>query len=218
MKVWTCLSEYELGAIGKSLGLTFIGFKQVGRAYQFRLGLADRQPRPQRYSRVSHRGRRVAAVCWHGYFHFLRQLFKQDSKARVKTAVEDYNGVDEFITKAVRSGRRNVGPTADPLAYERACECWELPDSEDVIAGALFDKFVVKEYDGEWVNIQTVFSLKAARRIAQERWLKNGDPVAVIGVFSDPNEEWSRYLFYKSSTTDWNRLIAAGGLCQSYAN
>lgn len=60
------------------------------------------------------------AVCWHGHREFMRQLFELAPEARLKTALADYRGRDDFeLTHQATQGAGN----SYHLAYGQACYC-----------------------------------------------------------------------------------------------
>jgi hypothetical protein len=78
------------------------------------------------YQRVSlsGNGRRVAAVCWHGHRDIMRDLFQLHPDARLKSALADYRGAQDFEEKHLdtqgSTNHWNVG-----LSYGEACVCFE---------------------------------------------------------------------------------------------
>lgn len=81
----------------------------------------------QRVSMVgNHLGnhRRIAAVCWHGHRDLMRLLFERHPDARLKSALADYRGAEDFDRKYLgtrgSTNAYNVG-----LSYGEACTCSE---------------------------------------------------------------------------------------------
>jgi len=97
--------------------------------WQFTLGLAPSKA----YQRVSHSGRKVGAVCWHGHRDFFRALFRicQTSDAcRDKTAVSsNWSGgkvtytAENFERTYPATGYQNIGSAFQPMTYRDACVC-----------------------------------------------------------------------------------------------
>jgi len=90
-----------------------------GTGYRVRLKLAT----DKRYQRMSHSGRRVAAVCWHGHRDFFRALYQRAPEARVSTGMADYRSAEDFEASFEATGRRNIGSQMDPVSYRTACFC-----------------------------------------------------------------------------------------------
>src|SRR4051812_26430377 len=92
--------------------------------------------------------RRVAAVCWHGHYAFMRYLLALRPDARIKTAFADYRGLAAFLWQAPDTGTRNIGAPIMPVAMEDACYCrehgrediCEIDTRADVWAHAFLDK------------------------------------------------------------------------------
>jgi hypothetical protein len=74
------------------------------------------------WRRVSPSGRRVSAICWHGFRDFFRELFRLDPSARVKTALAEYTAETfehEYRKSATRAG---IVPTTNMVSL---CTCPE---------------------------------------------------------------------------------------------
>lgn len=67
--------------------------------------------------------RRIWAVCWHGHYAFMRDVFEADPAAEIRSSMARYRGRDEFFALAELSGDRNVGSMAAPARYGSACLC-----------------------------------------------------------------------------------------------
>lgn len=72
--------------------------------------------------------RRVNAVCWHGHYDWMDEVFTRDPEARIISAVATYNGRRGFLRDAPPTGEKNIGSPAYPLAYADACECGPGPE------------------------------------------------------------------------------------------
>ena len=70
-------------------------------------------------------GARVHAVCWHGFRDFFRAVFKVCPDARFKTALDVWNGSDDFEARFRDSGQVNAGSPMAPIAHAAACRCPE---------------------------------------------------------------------------------------------
>lgn len=71
-------------------------------------------------------GRKVHAVCWHGFRDFFRACFELEPGARFKTAFDTWNGAADFEERFRFSGYKNIGSRMCPVQAAEACEC---PDS-----------------------------------------------------------------------------------------
>lgn len=91
--------------------------EKVGRAVAFTLTV-DRSDGPG--ARRSATGRRISAACWHAHRDVLRAIFGVCPDARVKSAVADYRGVEDFEEKFDDTGCTDIG---DHVEYRQACEC-----------------------------------------------------------------------------------------------
>lgn len=82
------------------------------------------------YQRVSpsmfNSGRRVHAVCWHGFRDFFRACFKLAPAATFRTAMDTWRGAEDFEARFAQSGHRNIGSQMAPMTAAEACAC---PDS-----------------------------------------------------------------------------------------
>ena len=86
-------------------------------------------PAGDKYRRVSHTGRKIAAVCWHGHLEFFRQLFTLAPGARVQTAfTRDFPRGERWYTaenleRMYQATDRNIGSMYQPMYASEACEC-----------------------------------------------------------------------------------------------
>jgi hypothetical protein len=127
MKVWN-VSEREIYRAAVNTDVRVYNMRDNGRAKRFTLKLADCKRWQRTSSSYFNRGRKVAAVCWHGHYHFMREIFRINPDARIQTSWADYKGLESFLTDAPRTGRRNIGPPIDPLYAEDACLCADRGD------------------------------------------------------------------------------------------
>lgn len=70
-------------------------------------------------------GRRVHAVCWHGFRDFFRACFSQAQQAVFRTALATWDGAEDFERRYQESGRKNIGSLARPVDAAEACRCSE---------------------------------------------------------------------------------------------
>lgn len=77
----------------------------------------------EKYRRRGFNGRRIAAVCWHGHRDFMLELFDRFPDARIKSAMADYRGREDFLYSFEATGSRNIGSIREPMRYDEACDC-----------------------------------------------------------------------------------------------
>jgi hypothetical protein len=147
MKVWN-VTEEQIREAAQMAGVAIFadwsghGIDRDGRALNFRLGLGKervaegtykengrKKPYPLIWQRrtanygFGNSERRIASVCWHGHYAFMRYLLALSPEARIKSAFADYHGLDEFLRDAPETGYRNVGSLMYPLQMREACFC-----------------------------------------------------------------------------------------------
>lgn len=69
--------------------------------------------------------RNVHAICWHGFWEFMMRVFDYDPDATFITAIDRWDGLDDFLARAQQSGTRNVGSIMYPAYANEACDCVE---------------------------------------------------------------------------------------------
>ena len=113
---------YNLGEDGRGYGLTLKTHGPTSNGKPVKWGRVSQSVRNKDGS-----PRRVAgAVCWHGHREFMREVFKINPDARIKTALADYQGKDDF-EETHRQTRGKGGDYAGfrILPYAQACDCEE---------------------------------------------------------------------------------------------
>jgi|SRR5215510_9462764 len=70
-------------------------------------------------------GRRVHAVCWHGFRDYFRACFALAPNATFRTAVDTWKGSADFEARYQDSGYRNIGSAFSPASHAEACRCPE---------------------------------------------------------------------------------------------
>jgi hypothetical protein len=98
--------------------------------------------------------RRVAAVCWHGHYAFMRYLLALRPDARIKTSVGDYRGLDGFLRDAPETAWRNIGSQMYPLTMAEACFCHDY--GNDYLGS-------IDRAADEWASERLVSTLKTMR-------------------------------------------------------
>jgi len=140
MLAWNT-TESDIRDAAAEVGLTLHsdwsghGIETRGRALKFRLAVdssADRDADGylpyQRCSTSRGSRRKLAAVCWHGHRDFMRALFRRSPEMRLKTALADYRGSDDFErTYLGTDGGNATGGLGNyyHLPYGEACNCPE---------------------------------------------------------------------------------------------
>lgn len=127
----------NIRGVAESLGIElyncqYKGFVTSGRHSgneRYTLSLRPLGERFRRYNRAPYlkSGERKAwAVCWHGHWHFMREIYRLDRNACFITSrigKFNYDGLDEFLENADASGDANVGSQIYPMDMRDACHC-----------------------------------------------------------------------------------------------
>ena len=95
-----------------------------GRTYQVRFA-DERGDAPYQRESVGYgsAGRRVSAVCWHGFRDFFRAVYAETPGATFRTAVDTWKNTEDFEARFPASGHRNIGPRIAPVMMADACRC-----------------------------------------------------------------------------------------------
>ncbi len=94
--------------------------RSSGRRYPDERGDARYQREAVGYGSA---GRRVHAVCWHGFRDFFRAVFDQESDAVFRTALDTWRGAEDFEKRFAATGYKNIGPRIAPVSIASACRC-----------------------------------------------------------------------------------------------
>lgn len=73
--------------------------------------------------RRSWNGRRINAVCWHGYRDALIEVFNTNPDAKVRTAMAKYLGRESFYQEFPRTADQNIGSMVAPAYMPELCDC-----------------------------------------------------------------------------------------------
>lgn len=68
-------------------------------------------------------GRRVNAVCWHGFRDYFRAVFAEAPEATFRTSLNTWRGSEDFEKRFLASGYKNIGPRIAPVSIVDACRC-----------------------------------------------------------------------------------------------
>ena len=77
----------------------------------------------RKYQRESNSGRRIAAVCWHGFRDYFRAVFEIVPTAKFTTVLDTWDGSEDFEDRFVASGYKNWGSMYAPMYACEACRC-----------------------------------------------------------------------------------------------
>jgi len=137
MKVWG-VNETQLQICADEVGVAIFNLRKDGRALRFGIRpTGERIDGDYKYQRVGHRNeRRVFAVCWHGHRDFMREVFKREPDARIKTSMADYKGAENFEYTFPDTAYLNIGSIMYPQMVSEACKChtgsWLIDLSNDM--------------------------------------------------------------------------------------
>ena len=87
-------------------------------SYQFTI-----RPIDDRWQRVSPRGRKVHAVCWHGHLAFMRCLYTINPVVKIRAGTVRYDSAGDLEARKYDAYHRNIGSMMYPMDYGDACEC-----------------------------------------------------------------------------------------------
>ena len=96
------------------------------RGNQYRVKLTvDSTKDGERLYRLSPggRGRKMHALCWHGFRAVMREWFRLCPDARIYTAMATYKGSDDFEMHHDITGNANIGSQFFPMKVRDACDC-----------------------------------------------------------------------------------------------
>lgn len=66
-------------------------------------------------ARLSHSGRHTPCASWEAHRDFMRVLFDLNPEGRIKTAMADYRGREDFEAKYRATGDKNIGSLVMPV-------------------------------------------------------------------------------------------------------
>ena len=123
----TTQTQLELCARAVDVDLNFDMHPMNKSKTAWRVRLIPSRDNPRKYGRLSasafSHGRRVHAVCWHGYRDFFKELYFICPTATVITKLGRYKGVEDFNEKFEATGNKNMGAPIAPVMVRDACEC-----------------------------------------------------------------------------------------------
>lgn len=115
--------------VGVSIVVTPLNLK--GTRHRVKVNLSGKKDEDgnYRWQRVSAsqfaNERRVHAVCWHGFRDYFRACFDRAPDAEFRTALDYWNGSDDFEERYRASGHQNVGSQFAPTYAAECCRCPE---------------------------------------------------------------------------------------------
>lgn len=68
-------------------------------------------------------GRRVSAVCWHGFRDFFRAVYASTPGVVFVTGLDTWRGSEDFEKRFPESGHKNIGSQMAPVSIVDACRC-----------------------------------------------------------------------------------------------
>lgn len=74
-------------------------------------------------------GRRINAVCWHGFRDFYRALFSLTPNAGIRSMLASWDGVEDFESSYRQTGHRQVGPRIYPYSIVDKCDPNTCPEA-----------------------------------------------------------------------------------------
>jgi len=89
------------------------------------------RPIDGKWQRVSPRGRKVHAVCWHGHLEFMRYLYRINSTAKIRTAMSRYDSREDLESNKGNAYHSNIGSLTYPMDYGDACNCDGITEPYD---------------------------------------------------------------------------------------
>ncbi len=117
------LSVDELQDCAKVIGVELDNIRTKGNFVLFKVRLIDETYRKYRHKR------KVAAVCWHGFRDFIKEVYKINSTAKIVTMLTCYEDKQNFEATYSNTGYINIGSECMPLLCQDACHCHqEYPD------------------------------------------------------------------------------------------
>lgn len=131
------LQELEAAAAQVGVSIDARALSESGRRWRVKvnpisevyLGPRGGEHRRRKYQRISAsmygNGRKIHAVCWHGFRDFFRAVYAVNPGAKFKTAFATWNGSADFEARFRNSGHRNIGAPIAPVAAAEACACPE---------------------------------------------------------------------------------------------
>ena len=94
--------------------------KKVGKAISFTLRVnSSKEPGHT----ITHSGKRWVSACWHCHRDVMIAMFKYNPNIRIKSAIADYKGKEDFKFKFPATAYINVGSMMQPRNMEDGCEC-----------------------------------------------------------------------------------------------
>lgn len=96
-----------------------VPLNRLGTRWRIKLGVKDSRAVGGRRSAS---GRRVAALCWHGFRDVLGCLFTIAPDAVVKTAMSTYRGEADFWASFPETYYSNAGSAFEPAFYGDLCD------------------------------------------------------------------------------------------------
>lgn len=142
MKIYDGPTEHEAKEIAAKLDIAFEG-RDLSNSRGVRISGnlrpisgSDVNTRPYQRTSASYfnEGRRVFAVCWHGYRDFMREVFKRYPEARITSGIGgrtiEYRGAEGFAENYIDSAFISIGAPING-GYPRMVDACSCPESGD---------------------------------------------------------------------------------------
>lgn len=128
--------QIESAALKVGVRVDMKRLNEKGSQWQVKVNLGDTIANPgdrkkdwvkvyQRRSAGYQAGRKVNAVCWHGFRDFFRACFEMTPDAKFTTALDTWKGSEDFEARYRNSGWKNIGSQMFPTCAAEACDCGE---------------------------------------------------------------------------------------------
>ena len=153
MIIYSNFSTFKIDRIADSLGLKLSEVKSLREDKKKMLWACDATlhlgstGKFQAYRpnyRDETKDRRINAVCFHGYYEFAEELFRQDFQAQIKSSLTQRNGnvnltAINFDFLAEQLGNFNMGSQIKPRCYKTMCKCIDNENLEKEILTSELD-------------------------------------------------------------------------------
>lgn len=117
MKAWG-ITSYQLAQLEGPETFEFENIREIGRAIAFK---ANPTSSRSRYARRAASGRRLKALCYHGWRDLVLKLFEMGA-TRVQSTMGDWRTPDEFRWQLPDLYSVNAGSMMQPRAFGQLCE------------------------------------------------------------------------------------------------
>jgi hypothetical protein len=191
MKVWG-ITELDAYRAADLVSVRIVNMRRDGRALRFTLKPTANKKWQRRSASSISPERKVNAICFHGHYHFMRELFRINENARIKTRFADYKGLAIFLDLAPQTGTINIGSRMYPVQVQEACFCYESGDD-----------YITPERVTAWDG-----SPDTTRELLRVAEMRQADMLACPHVIIDPAHYRSDGSCRCNDPTEQARLIS----------